>query len=157
MGASMNQSKLEITVGNLSFSGEGEQSWLAEQLEKVLKAAPTVATAQMTNQQSEQSTTNTTAQTQNFTTTLASYIRDKGGDSNQVDRFLITADWLRRKGVSKLTTAEVSSALKNNQQKRLANAAECLNRNVSKGYCEKVDGGFYISPDGLRKLGHDNA
>jgi len=97
---------------------------------------------------------NTQESSGEFTTTLASYIRDKKGDSNQVDRFLITADWLRRRGTAKLTTAAVSKALKDYQQKRLANPAECLNRNVSKGYCEKADGGLYITPEGLKHLGY---
>lgn len=149
----MSQSKLEISVGNLSFSGEGEQAWLAEQLEKVLKAAPGIANTQTAGQPA-QSGANAPSSGQEFAATLASYIREKGGDDNQVDRFLITADWLRRRGVPKLTTAEVSKALKNNHQKRLVNAAYCLNKNVTKGYCEKADGGFYITPDGLRKLGH---
>jgi len=149
----MSQSKLEITVGNLSFSGEGEQGWLAEQLEKVLKAAPGIANTQSAGQPGQPGA-GASSSGNEFVATLASYIREKGGDDNQVDRFLITADWLRRRGVPKLTTAEVSKALKNNHQKRLANAADCLNKNVSKGYCEKADGGFYITPDGLRKLGH---
>jgi hypothetical protein len=90
-----------------------------------------------------------------FSTSLASYIKEKGGESNQVDRFLITADWLRRRGNSKLTTAAVSKALTDNHQKRLANPADCLNKNVSKGFCEKSDGGFYITPEGLKKLKHE--
>jgi hypothetical protein len=148
------QSKLQISVGNLSFSGEGEQAWLAEQLEKVLKAAPQAAS-------SRQGAPNATATGEansrggeDFTATLASYIRDKGGDENQVDRFLITADWLRRRGIPKLTASEVTKALTVNQQRRLANAADSLNKNVSKGYCEKAEGGFYITPDGLKKLGY---
>lgn len=148
----MTQSKLEISVGNLSFSGEGEQAWLAEQLEKVLKAAPGIASTQSPAPPRE-SDTGAPSSGNAFGTTLASYIREKGGDDNQVDRFLITADWLRRKGAPKLTTAEVSKALKSNHQKRLVNAADCLNKNVTKGFCEKADGGFYITPDGLRKLG----
>jgi hypothetical protein len=45
--------------------------------------------------------------------------------------------------------------LVDNQQKRLANPADCLNKNVSKGFCEKNDGGFYITPEGLKKLEHE--
>ena len=85
---------------------------------------------------------------------LSTYIKEKGGENSQVDRFLIVADWLRRRGNTKLVTAVVSKALTDNHQKRLANPADCLNKNVSKGLCEKNDGGFYITPEGLRKLGH---
>ena len=150
----MGQSKIDVTIGNLSFSGEGEQEWLAEQLDKVLKAVPKIEIAQP---QATGSAPAASAQGVNggFTTTLASYIRDKGGESSQVDRFLITADWLRRRGNDKLTTAAVSTALRGQRQKRLANPADCLNKNVSKGYCEKDGSGFFITPDGLTKLGHE--
>ena len=96
-----------------------------------------------------------TAQRLEFTTSLSAYIKEKGGESNQVDRFLITADWLRRRGVTNLATAAVSKSLTDNHQKRLANPADCLNKNVSKGLCEKTETGFYITPEGLKKLGHE--
>lgn len=150
----MSQSKIDITVGAVSFSGEGEQAWLAEQLDKVLKAAPEIARAQPAPGAASQSGNANQLRNEEFNITLASYIKEKNGDTSQVDRFLISADWLRRRGANKLTTAAVTRALKDNQQRRLANTADCLNKNVSKGYCEKADGGFYISPDGLRKLGH---
>lgn len=150
----MSQSKLQISVGNISFSGEGEQAWLAEQLEKVLKVAPEIVRTQPIGRNPGLSGNSAASDYNAFATSLASYIKEKGGDNNQVDRFLITADWLRRKGAASLTTAEVSKALKSNHQKSLVNPADCLNKNVSKGYCEKADGGFYITPDGLIKLGH---
>jgi hypothetical protein len=89
------------------------------------------------------------------TATLASYVRQKGGSENQVDRFLATADWLRQRG-KQLTTAAVTKALRDHHQKKLANPADCLNKNVSKGFCEKSGDGFFITPDGLQKLGHKN-
>lgn len=150
----MSHSKIDVSIGALSFSGEGEQAWLAEQLDKVLTAAPEIAREPASipaGAAPPNSGANVNGQ---FPTTLASYIKEKGGEANQVDRFLITADWLRRRGLTSLTTGAVSKALKDNQQKRLANPADCLNKNVSKGYCEKADGGFYITPDGLKKLGH---
>jgi hypothetical protein len=151
----MSHSKIEVNVGGVAFSGEGEQAWLAEQLDKVLKAAPEIARAKPQDPVASSLTEGSSSGGGNkFATTLSAYIRDKGGDDSQVDRFLITADWLRRRGASKLTTSAISKALKDNQQKRLVNSADCLNKNVSKGFCEKADGGFYITPDGLRKLGH---
>lgn len=153
----MSTTKIEVSLGQVSFSGEGEQAWLAEQLDKVLKAAPELARAAPTSPpdtagiDAGTGTGNATS----FVTSLSSYIKEKGGESNQVDRFLISADWLRRRGTPKLTTALVGKALTDNHQKRLANAADCLNKNVSKGYCEKADGGFYITPEGLKKLKHE--
>lgn len=88
-----------------------------------------------------------------FTASLASYIRSKQADGNQTQRFLVTADWLRRRGQS-LTSGIVAKALVDNQQSRLANPADCLNKNVSKGFCEKTKDGFFITPEGLRELGY---
>jgi hypothetical protein len=150
----MTGTKIEVVLGPLSFSGEGDQAWLSEQLEKVLKAAPEVLGAQPQAAAAAAALAESTDGA-SFSTSLASYIKEKGGESNQVDRFLITADWLRRRGNSKLTTAAVSKALTDNHQKRLANPADCLNKNVSKGFCEKSDGGFYITPEGLKKLKHE--
>lgn len=150
----MNQSKIEVNVGAVSFCGEGEQEWLAAQLDKVLKAAPEISRAQPVDPvHASKVESGAGSHDGQFATTLATYIREKGGEGNQVDRFLITSDWLRRRGEKKLTTAAVSKALKGNHQKKLINAADCLNKNVSKGFCEKADGGFYITPDGLAKLG----
>lgn len=150
----MTQTKIDVTVGNLSFAGEGEQDWLAEQLDKVLKAAPGIARAQPGTKGGATGSSGGDGGGE-FKTTLASYIKEKGAETSQVDRFLVTADWLRRRGAEKLTTAAVSKALIDNHQKRLANPADCLNKNVSKGYFEKADGGFYLTPDGLKKLGHE--
>jgi hypothetical protein len=150
----MTQGKIDVTVGNVSFAGEGEPDWLAEQLDKVLKAAPEIARVQPTRGGGSPADADGYAPPGDFKTTLASYIKEKGAEASQVDRFLVTADWLRRRGVEKLTTAAVSKALKDNHQKRLSNPADCLNKNVGKGYCEKSDGGFFLTPDGLKKLGH---
>jgi len=151
----MTQGKIEVKVGAVAFSGEGEQDWLAEQLEKTLKAASEIAESQPANTQGNQSSGGTAGSQGDFKGTLASYIKEKKAEDSQVERFLATADWLRRRGTQKLTTAAVSKALKDNQQKKLANAADCLNKNVSKGYCEKADGGFYITPEGLKQLGYE--
>lgn len=152
----MGSTKIDVKLGPVSFSGEGDQAWLAEQLEKVLTAAPKVlGVAPTENPTPKQLSSNAQAAEGEFTTSLSSYIKEKGGESNQVDRFLITADWLRRRGNTKLVTSAVSKALIDNHQKRLGNPADTLNQNVSKGYCEKTPGGgFYITPEGLKKLGH---
>jgi len=145
--------KIEVSLGSLTFSGEGEQSWLAEQLDKVLKAAPELARTQTAAEVSVPGG-GSSPEGGAFTSSLASYIKEKGGESNQVDRFLISADWLRRRGVAKLGAAVISKALLDNHQKRLANPADCLNKNVSKGFCEKTGKDFFITPEGLKKLGH---
>lgn len=147
------ETKINISVGNLSFSGEGDQGWLAAQLDKVLKAAPEIADARRVPDDVAPRG-GAKRDSVDSKTTLAAYIREKKGETNQIERFLITADWLLLRGATQLKTAAVSKALKDNQQKRLANAADCLNKNVTKGYCEKADGGFFITPDGRKHLGY---
>lgn len=151
----MTNSKIDIKIGAISFAGEGEQAWLAEQLEKVLRAAPEISRAPVPVGRASTIGPSSGETDGKFVAPLAAYIREKGGEDNQVDRFLITADWLRRRGEQKLTTSAVSKALRDNHQKRLANPADSLNKNVSKGYCEKDVNGFFITPDGLKKLGYE--
>lgn len=88
-----------------------------------------------------------------FDVSLASYIRAKNASNSQALRFLVTADWLRRRGQA-LTSGAIAKALMDNQQARLANPFDCLNRNVAKGFCEKTKDGFFITPEGLKQLGH---
>jgi hypothetical protein len=87
---------------------------------------------------------------------LASHIKAKGGDTNQLQRFMATADWLRLKGETALKTGLISKALAENHQKKLSNPADCLNKSVSKGHCEKNGDGFFITPEGLKTLGHND-
>jgi len=88
-----------------------------------------------------------------FNGSLASYLKAKGGESKQVERFLTTAGWLYRRGTRELTTSSVAKALAENHQKKLSNPADCLNQNCSKGYCEKQKDHFFITPDGWKALG----
>jgi hypothetical protein len=153
----MSSTKIDVSVGGVSFAGEGEQVWLAEQLDKVLLAATELSRAPANSKATSVAASagrHAPDDAGQFTTSLSMYIKDLKGETNQVDRFLITADWLRRRGVAALATAAVSKALTDNQQKRLANPADCLNKNVSKGLCEKTGNGFYITPEGLKKLGY---
>jgi hypothetical protein len=145
--------KVEIRIGNLSFSAEGEQDWLSAQLIKVLEAAsPTITQAEKlqppTGGESEGA-----SETGDFTASLASFLKAKGGDNKQIQRFLATAAWLFRRGNKTLTSSVVATALSENHQKRLANPADYLNKNCSKGYCEKTKEGFFITPDGWASLG----
>jgi len=95
----------------------------------------------------------TPEEVEKFEVSLASHIRAKGADGSQMQRFLVTADWLRRRGQS-LSASAIAKALTENQQSRLANPSDCLNKNVAKGFCEKTKDGFFITPEGLRELGY---
>lgn len=151
----MAQAKISLTVGTVSFSGEGDEAWLSAQMEKVIDTATTIA---VHAEETEETDGNDTAGEQEDSAgasriALVNYIREKNGESNQVQRFLATADWLRKRGAANLTSSGVIKALAKNHQKRLANGADCLNKNVAKGYCEKTASGFFITPDGLKHLG----
>jgi len=149
----MGQSSVNFTCGGLSFSAAGEdETWIATQLDKILGAADSLSRVVPKAPAGQKDTGNGS---EAFTGTLASHIKAKNGETSQVQRFLATADWLRLRGVDKLNTAVVSKALSDNQQKRLGNPADCLNQNVGKGYCEKSGSDFYITPEGLKTLGHE--
>jgi hypothetical protein len=88
-----------------------------------------------------------------FTASLASYLKAKGGEAKQVQRFLATAAWLSERGEEKLTAGRIAKALAEHHQNRLSNPADCLNKNCSKGYCEKQKDHFFITPEGWKALG----
>lgn len=157
----MSDAKLQVKIGGVEFSGEGSEKWLSEQLKEILAAAPKLAVIAPAT-----ATTTTTGAAGGagghkparaagtFTQTLASYLTAHQAGGNQVKRFLATADWLRLKG-QPLSTASVAKALKDFNQGRLGNPSDILNKNVGKGYIEKTDdGGFVITADGLKSLGH---
>jgi hypothetical protein len=149
----MADGKLQVTIGVLTFSGEGEISWLTEQFDKVLALNPRIVAK---NGQPTREGDGSESGDRDFAVPLAKHLRDKGAEVNQVRRFLATADWLRRRGAPTLTSSAVAKALSENQQKRLGNPADCLNKNVSKGHCEKKGEGFFITPDGLALLGYSD-
>jgi hypothetical protein len=137
------------------LSGEGEEGWLAKQLDKIIEAAPRLSELKHPSSAAEvQDPPSKGADHSNFTDPLATHIKGKGGESKQVVRFLATADWLRLRGAKTLTAGAVAKALSENHQKKLANAPDCLNKNVTKGFCEKSGEGFFITPQGLKELGH---
>lgn len=152
----MAEGKIRFQFGRLTFSGEGSEQWVASQLAFLLSKIPELTSVPELAEASE--TTNQEGgapQKPVQVGSLASHIKAKGGESNQAVRFLATADWLRLKGEANLKTGLVSKALQENHQKKLANPADCLNKNVAKGFCEKAGDAFYVTPEGLKALGHD--
>ena len=153
----MVEAKIEFSIGKISFSGEGTETWLAKQLEFLLTKLPDLLV--MPGAEPEVGALPAEAQAAEPPVqvgSLASHIKAKGGESNQVKRFMATADWLRAKGESTLKTAMVSKALADNHQKKLSNPADCLNQSVGKGHCEKKADGFFITPEGMKALGYND-
>ncbi len=85
--------------------------------------------------------------------TLAAFLKTANNTDSQVGKFLATAEWLHLKGKASLKTSDVTGALESNRQNKLSNAAERLNQNIKKGFCEKTGKEFYVTDDGRRELG----
>jgi hypothetical protein len=152
----MAEARIHLELGTIKFSGEGTEAWVVKQLEYVISKLPELSkiAGSVAVQEPIAATAKNAATQPQQVGSLASYIKAKGGESNQVQRFLATADWIRLKGEKNLKTSAVSKALQDNHQKKLSNPADTLNQNVAKGFCEKSGDGFYITPEGLKALGH---
>jgi hypothetical protein len=149
----MSEVKIQIKVGEVEFAGEGEKAWVAEQLDRILKAAPAIVGARAPNRQAPPNGEKLSdAQMPDASHTLAGFLRDKNAATNQVKKFLATAVWLQARGKKRLTTADVTRALKDSSQSRLGNPADCLNKNVAKGHCEKDGKEFFVTTEGNASL-----
>jgi len=150
----MADTKIEVKIGAIEFSGEGDKEWLAEQLDKILDKALKLAPIVPTNPKDTVSTTHnpmapdsTIAQQP-----LASFLKSKGSTTNQVKKFLAASVWLEAKGNSRLTTADVTKALKDANQTRIGNPADCLAQNIKKGHCEKDEKKYFVTEEGKASL-----
>jgi predicted transcriptional regulator len=71
-----------------------------------------------------------------------------------VKKFLATSAFLQINGKNRLTTSDITKALKEANQTKIGNPSEYLNQNVKKGHCEK-DGSkdFFVTSHGFEYLG----
>jgi hypothetical protein len=148
----MAESKIDIRVGEVTFSGEGDGKWVSEQFDKMLKHLPdlvAVAPAQAKADASRKTPGAGKAQG-----TLAALLATTNSKTSQTRRFLATALWLQDGGKGRLSTGEVSKALSDSHQNRLTNPSQCLADNVKQGFCEK-DGKkeFYVTDEGRAEIG----
>ena len=88
--------------------------------------------------------------------TLAAFFKTANNVDSQGGKFLATAEWLHLKGGDTLKTSDVTRAISANRQSKLNNAADSLNQNVKKGFCEKSGQGFYVTDEGRQALGVNN-
>lgn len=145
--------KIEIKLGAIDFKGEGEEQWIEGQLDKILQHAPALLKLGIASQDHTSKGSGSGGGVNiDSETTLAKFLSEKSAGGNQVKRFLATAVWLHSRGNKKATTGDVTKALRDNHQPRLGNPAECLNKNVSKGHCEKDGRQFFVTPDGFKEL-----
>lgn len=145
----MADAKIEIRVGEVSFSGEGEGKWLSEQLDKILKNLPDLAGIVPAASASSSGGADGGTSGPKAKGTLAGFLKEKAATDNQIRKFLATAVWLHeRTSKPRLATKDVIGALSDNHQKKLGNPADCLNQNVKKGFCEKDGKEFYVTDEG---------
>lgn len=153
----MTTAKVEFKIGDIEFQGEGEQEWVTEQLDKMLDKFPKLlhlAPAKSDDMPNANGNTNGTTNNSSETSQkpLATFLKDRSATTNQIRKFLVTAFWLHSRGKSRLSTSDVSSALKDSNQSRLGNASECLNQNLSKGFCEKDGSSFFVTEEGKTEV-----
>lgn len=151
----MANGKIEFKLGSIDFCGEGEEKWLAAQLDKVLDRAPELLMVAPKDSEPEAGNGGNGDESPpaaSAKVSLAKFLDQKNAAKKQIERFLATAEWLTIRGTSKMSTGDVTKALKDNHQPRLANPSDCLNKNVSKGYCEKDGRKFFVTPEGRKSL-----
>ena len=142
----MPEGKIEISIGDISFVGEGEQNWVAEQLDKILEKAPELT--KITPKRKKVSQTDPAPEhpvegddAAIAQKTLPAFLGDTKAKSSQVIKFLATAVWLH-----------ATKALSNASQSRLSNASNCLGANIKKGFIEKTGSEFFVTDDGKASL-----
>lgn len=140
--------KVRIKVGSIEVDYEGSEDFLDSKLPKLISDVTTLAEKVPAESEGSDSNENTESGTPS---TLASFLKEKRADS-QARRFLATAQWLHLKGPKRIKTSDVTKALRDSNQKRLGNASECLNQNVSKGFCEKEGKEFFVTDEGRNSI-----
>lgn len=147
----MADSKLEIKVGPITFSGEGSGEWLSKQLDKILAKMPELVAVAPSESSENGSDANSShgAKTAKAPGTLAAFLKAKNASTSQPRKFLATAVWLHdSEKKTRLTTTDISGALSKSNQGKLKNASDCLIRNAKKGFCEREGKQFYVTDEG---------
>lgn len=156
----MGEARIQVKVGAIEFTGEGEQDWVATQLDKILDRSEQLVTfatrepesAAVANSDQGPVHQPMSADAIIAAKTLPTFLSEKNASKSQVRKFLATAIWLESKGQKRLTTSDVSRALKDSNQSKIGNAADCLNKNVAKGFCEKDGKQFFVTQEGRNSL-----
>ena len=151
----MATAKIEVVIGSFQFSGEGEQQWLAQQMDKILVSAQELTKLGVAASPSGSGggATQEVPDSDAAKEALPKFLQRTNATKNQVDKFLATAQWLHAKGAKNIKTADVNKAIRDASQSKLNNASDNLNKNVSKGFCVKEGSGFYVTDEGRTHLG----
>ena len=149
----MSEAKIEIKIGQIQFSGEGDQEWVAKQLDKILtQAERLVRLAQEKVEEEPGLEPHLTEEKKIAEKPLATFLKEKNAMTSEIRKILATAIWLHAKGKERFKTVDLTKALRDAKLKLPGNPTQCLNQNVSKGYCEKVGKEFYVTGEGKSSL-----
>lgn len=163
----MANAKIEIKLGAIEFSGEGEQEWVTEQLDKILDLVPdlkkkiekSIATPSIA--EPAKVAQNFAPPTDLFSSpkqegmirgNLSTFLRQKDAVDKQRRRFLGTAVWLQLNGKESIKTKEVTDALRAARQIKITNPSHQLNQNIAQGFCQKEGTRFYVTPQGIENI-----
>lgn len=148
--------KIEIKIGAVSFSGEGDGKWLSDQLDKVIEKLPMLANVVPIELHSDTGGAKgaQTAATRGNVGTLANFLATKNAKSNKTRKFLATAVWLHEStGANRLATGDVKKAMSQHNQGSVGNASQCLVQNGKQGFTAKDGKQFYVTPEGRAEIG----
>lgn len=163
----MANARIEIKIGAIEFSGDGEQEWVTDQLDKILKLVPDldkkiekiIATTEVVKQPiMEQNLAQssdlfaTPKQQRVIPENLSTFLRKKDAIDKQRRRFLGTAVWLQLNGQQSIKTKEVTDALRAARQIKITNPSHQLNQNIAQGFCQKEGTRFYVTPQGIENI-----
>jgi len=150
----MANAKIEFALGSITFSGEGEETWVSDQLDKILQKAPDLIKIAPETQAISQSAAPVSGQVSRLpddtiaSQSLPNFFRAKEVPSSGFKKFLATAVWLHSKGSNRISLGDVTQALRDSNQTRLSNPSDCLSKNVTKGFIEKEGRQFFVTPQG---------
>ena len=154
----MADSKIEIKVGSITFSGEGDGDWLSKQLDKVLAKIPELAAVAPPETSGNGNNganppLNTGAQPGQASGSLAAFLKTANADESQSRKFLATSVWLQDvEQKNRLITSDVTGALSKHKQGKLTNASNCLAENAKRGHCVREGKQFYVANEGRESL-----
>jgi hypothetical protein len=152
----MADSKIEMKVGSIAFSGEGDGDWLSKQLDKVLAKIPELAAVAPADPGNDNAGTNPSAGAASHirqSGTLAAFLKTANANESQPRKFLATAVWLHdSEQKNRISTTDVTGALSQHNQGKLGNASDCLIKNAGKGFCVREGKQFYVTNEGRESL-----
>lgn len=150
----MATAKIEFTLGSITFSGEGEETWVSDQFNKILEKAPDLIKIVPETQAISQPAATVSEQVSELShdtissQTLPNFLMAKDIPRTGFKKFLATAIWLHSRGANRISLVDVTQALRDSNQTRLSNVSDSLSTNVHKGFIEKDGRQFFVTPEG---------